>query len=52
MIVKTAPSKPSAQTQLVLEALAMAASKNDDRWDQVQQSLDLLFAQVSTIATN
>ena len=52
MIAKTAPPKPSVKTQLVLEAIEASDNNKDERWDQLQESLDLLFAKVSTLNKN
>ena len=45
----TAPPKPSAQTQFVLDAMAQAAHHDDERWEQVMESLDLIFARVTDL---
>lgn len=41
-----APPKPSAQTQLLLGRMDDLIQKDDERWDHVMESLDLLFAKV------
>lgn len=48
----TAPPKPSAQTQLLLDEMARRASDRDERWDEVQESLDLIFAKMTTFDNN
>lgn len=50
--VITAPPKPSAQTQFVLTKMDEQMAKDDARWDQVMENMDLLFAQVGEISTN
>nr|CAB3465589.1 unnamed protein product [Digitaria exilis] len=47
-----APPKPSAQTQFVLTKMDERAAKGDERWEQVLENMDLLFAQVGDIAAN
>lgn len=44
--------KPSAQTQLILDEMDINESINEERWDSLQQSLDLLFAKVANIEHN
>jgi hypothetical protein len=44
-----APVKPSPHTQFILDAMAGDVKIDDDRWVKVQESLDLLFAQVESI---
>lgn len=50
--VTTAPPKPSVQTQLILGRIADREEKEDERWGQVMEHLDLLFAKVAEIDTN
>ena len=52
VLVKTAPFKPSAQTRYVLDAMSVADRKQDERWETIQESLDLLFAKMSTVEQN
>ena len=52
--VATAPPKdpkPSAQTKIVLEAMEATHQKDADRWDEVMESLDLLFTRVTDMGT-
>lgn len=48
----TAPPKPSTQTQLLLTAMDEATRRDDDRWTEVMEHLDLLFARVGDIDKN
>lgn len=48
----TAPPKPSVQTSFVLAKMEEQAARDDARWDQVTESLDLLFAKVVEIDVN
>jgi hypothetical protein len=46
----TAPSKtpkPSAQTQILLEKMASSADDEKDRWSQVMENFDLLYARLN-----
>lgn len=45
----TAPPKPSAQTQILLEAMASSEQREEERWDRITESIDLLFAKVGEI---
>lgn len=47
--VNTAPPKPSAQTQFLLQAMEQPSAKDEKRWEQILENMDLLFAQVSEI---
>jgi len=48
-VVNTAPPKPSVQTQFVLSAMEQSALRTQERWDQVANNFDLLFARVDDI---
>lgn len=48
----TAPPKPSAQTLFVLSAMDERLRKEDERWEQVGENFDTLFAQVESISKN
>ena len=48
-MVNTAPPKPSVQTQFVLSAMEQSALHTQERWDQVANNFDLLFARVDDI---
>ena len=48
-MVNTAPPKPSVQTQFVLSAMEQSALRTQERWDQVANNFDLLFARVDDI---
>jgi len=45
----TAPPKPSAQTQFILDAMESFSQREDSHWDQMTESIDLLFARVGNI---
>lgn len=45
----TAPPKPSVQTQFILEEMESSGQKEDERWDRMMKSIDLLFARVGDI---
>ena len=47
--VITAPPKPSVQTQIILGRMEEHIQAEDTHWDQVMESLDLLFARVTDI---
>ena len=49
--VTTAPPKPSVQTQFVLDAMAHTTSQDDRHWEQVMESLDLIFARMTDIGS-
>ena len=44
-----APPKPSAQTQILLEAMESSEQRGDARWDTMMESIDLLFAEVADV---
>lgn len=46
------PVKPSKQTQLLLDAMAEVTHKEDIRLNKMQESLDLLFAQIRSMDTS
>jgi hypothetical protein len=46
------PVKPSKPTQLLLDAMAEATHKEDVRLNKMQESLDLLFAQIRSMDTS
>ena len=46
-----APPKPSVQTQFILEAMASSDERDSSRFDQVLESLDLLFVKVGQLDT-
>lgn len=48
----TAPPKPSAQTQILLTTMEEEAKREDERWREVMEHLDLLFARVGDIDRN
>jgi hypothetical protein len=43
------PPKPSAQTNIILEAMSSKTDEEKGRWDQVMEGFDLLFARVNDI---
>lgn len=45
----TAPPKPSAQTQILLATMEERSKKDDEKWDEVMEHLDLLFAKVGNM---
>ena len=45
----TAPPKPSAQTQFILDAMESFSQREDSHWDQMTESIDLLFSRVGNI---
>jgi len=45
----TAPPKPSAQTQFILDAMESFSQREDSHWDQMTESIDMLFSRVSNI---
>ncbi|XP_072147882.1 uncharacterized protein [Setaria viridis] len=45
-----APPKPSVQTQFLLDAMDTAAQREAARWQQMTDSIDLLFARVTDIS--
>ena len=47
-----APPKPSAQSQLLLDAMAAAEQRDDASWETLMKSMDLLFAKVGVIDHN
>ena len=47
-----APPKPSAHSQLLLEAMASAEQREDKKWEHIMESVDLLFVKVGTIDRN
>lgn len=47
-----APTKLSVQTYLILDEMDINGALDDEHWEHLQQSLDLLFAKVSAINTN
>jgi hypothetical protein len=48
----TAPPKPSVQTTLLINKMEEWEKKDDARWEQVMDNLDLLFTQVGDINTH
>lgn len=50
--ITTTPPKPSVQTKFILSKMQEQAERDDERWDQVAKSLDLLFAKVGEIDVN
>lgn len=52
-MITTAPqAKPSAQTNFVLEAMEEAEQREQERWRKTQDSIDLLFTQVSAVSNS
>ena len=51
-VVTTAPPKPSVQTQFVLSKMDERAAQEDTHYEHLMENLDLLFAQVGTIASH
>jgi hypothetical protein len=49
-VATTAPPKPSAQTTFILDAMSKSADEKN-RWDQVLENFDLLFARVNDIGS-
>ena len=45
----TAPPKPFVQTTLLLEAMASSEQREDEKWDNLTASIDLLFAKVGAM---
>jgi hypothetical protein len=45
-VVIMAPPKPSVQTQFVLSRMQEREEQDEARWNQVTDSLDMLFAKV------
>lgn len=48
----TTPLKPSQQRQFILQVMEQRAEKDDARWEQVLENMDLLFAKVGEIDNN
>ena len=44
-----APPKPSAQTQILLAQMEERARVDEEHWDSVLESLDLLFTKVAVV---
>ena len=47
-----APPKPSVQTQFILAKMDDRFQQEDERWTQVNENFDLLFARVASIGIN
>ena len=44
-----APTKPSKQTQFVLDAMSKNSDDDNSRWEQVMEHFDLIFQQMNDI---
>lgn len=49
-LVTTAPPKPLAQTQFILDAMSTKTDDEKSRWEQVMQNFDLVFQQMNDIS--